>query len=85
MIYTRALCGYCAAARELLQAKGVRFQELDASLDSALRREMAERSGRSTFPQIFVGDYHIGGYDELAAMDAAGELDALLAGEPTGE
>lgn len=81
LIYTRALCGYCAAARDLLQSKGIEYTELNATLNSKLRKEMAERSGQRTFPQIFVGEQHVGGYDDLAALDAAGELDPLLAGE----
>ena len=84
-IYTRALCGYCSAARELLDSKGVDYDELDTTLNSKLRKEMIDRSGRQTVPQIFVGDEHIGGYDDLAALDAAGKLDPLLAGEPVGE
>lgn len=80
-MYTRALCGYCAAARELLKAKGVEFTALDTTLNSKLRKEMVERSGLRTFPQIFVGKQHIGGYDDLAALEAAGELDPLLSGD----
>jgi len=80
-MYTRALCGYCAAARELLKAKGVEFTELDATLNSKLRREMVERSGLRSFPQIFIGEQHVGGYDDLAALEAAGELDPLLSGD----
>jgi glutaredoxin 3 len=68
-IYTRALCGYCSAARELLDSKGVDYHELDKA-----------RSGRETVPQIFIEDQHIGGYDDMAALDAAGELDGLLSG-----
>jgi glutaredoxin 3 len=85
VIYTRALCGYCAAARDLLQGKGVDYTELNATFNSKLRKEMVERSGQRTFPQVFVGDRHLGGYDDLAALDATGELDPLLAGEPTKE
>jgi len=79
-IYTRALCGYCSAARELLDSKGVAYQEMDTTLNSKLRAEMETRSGRQTVPQIFIGDQHIGGYDDMAALDAAGDLDALLSG-----
>ena len=77
-IYTRALCGYCAAARELLDNKGVDYEELDTTLNAKLRAQMVEQSGRTTVPQIFIGDRHIGGYDDMAALDAAGELDPLL-------
>ncbi len=78
MIYTQALCGYCAAARALLDGKGVEYQEIDVTLRSDLRHEMMARSGRRTVPQIFIGERHIGGYDDLASLDETGELDALL-------
>jgi glutaredoxin 3 len=78
VIYTRPFCGFCARAIGLLNEKGVAFTEIEAGFDPALRREMVERSGRTTFPQIFVGETHIGGCDELLAMDAAGRFDALL-------
>lgn len=77
-IYTRALCGYCSAARELLKSKGVEYEEFDTTLNSALRKEMVVRSGRRTVPQIFIDDKHIGGYDDLAALEAAGRLDPIL-------
>lgn len=80
-IYTRALCGYCAAARRLLDSKGVAYDERDATFSPDLRQEMMARAGgRSTFPQIFVGDTHVGGCDDLHALERAGRLDALLAG-----
>lgn len=80
-IYTKFLCGYCYRAKSLLSSKGVEFTEHDITFSSGLRREMAERSaGGTTVPQIFVGDLHIGGSDELAALEARGELDSLLAG-----
>ena len=80
-IYTRMMCGYCAAAKRLLDAKGVTYTEHDASYSPELRREMVQRSnGGSTFPHIFIGDTHVGGSDELHALDAAGSLDALLKG-----
>ncbi|RMF98470.1 MAG: glutaredoxin 3 [Gammaproteobacteria bacterium] len=78
VMYTQAFCGYCMAARRLLKRKGIDFEEIDVTMDADRRREMMERSGRRTVPQIFVGDTHVGGYDDLAALDAAGELDALL-------
>jgi glutaredoxin 3 len=78
VIYTRALCGYCTAARELLDSKGVAYTDLDTTLDATLRAEMVSRSGRRTVPQVFIGGRHVGGYDDLAALDAAGELDPLL-------
>jgi glutaredoxin 3 len=78
VIYTRPFCGFCARAIGLLDRKGVPYTEIEAGMDPAKRREMMERSGRSTFPQIFVGERHIGGCDELMALDRAGEFDALL-------
>jgi len=78
VMYTRGFCGYCSAARKLLKAKGVEFDDLDTTLNAKLRREMAERSGRQTVPQIFVGDKHVGGYDDLAALEKAGQLNELL-------
>lgn len=79
-IYTRMMCGYCMAAKKLLDGKGVVYTEHDASFSPDLRHEMIKRAnGRSTFPQIFVGDVHVGGSDDLHALEAAGKLDALLA------
>ena len=83
VMYTQALCGYCAAAKKLLKAKGVGFEEIDVTMDSARRREMIERSGRRTVPQIFIGEQHIGGYDDVAALNKAGELDSLLGLDPS--
>lgn len=80
-IYTRMMCGYCAAAKRLLDTKGVAYVEHDASFSPELRQEMIQRSGRNTFPQIFIGDVHVGGSDDLHELEAAGKLDALLAGE----
>lgn len=78
-IYTRAFCPYCSRAVSLLEHKGVAFTEIDAGMDVEKRREMIQRSGRSTYPQIFIGDKHIGGCDDMMALDRAGELDPLLA------
>jgi glutaredoxin 3 len=80
-IYTRQLCGFCSAAKCLLDKKGVAYVEHDATFKPALRQEMIQRSkGGSTYPQIFVGDIHVGGSDQLHALERAGKLDALLAG-----
>jgi glutaredoxin 3 len=80
-IYTRMMCGYCAAAKRLLDRKGVTYTEHDASFSPELRQEMIQRAnGRATFPQIFVGDVHVGGCDDLHALEDAGRLDVLLAG-----
>lgn len=79
-IYTREFCGYCARAKQLLGQKGVAFEERDASHSPELRREMIQRArGGSTFPQIFIGDTHVGGCDDLYALDRAGALDRMLA------
>jgi len=79
-IYTRPFCGYCARALALLNEKGAAFTEIEAGMDPVLRQEMIGRShGRSTFPQIFVGDQHIGGCDEMMALERQGRLDPLLA------
>ncbi len=79
-IYTRMMCGYCAAAKRLLEQKGVAYTEKDASFSPELRQEMIQRAnGRATFPQIFIGEVHVGGSDELHALERAGKLDALLA------
>ena len=77
-IYTRPFCPYCARALALLSEKGADFTEIEAGMDPALRQEMMQRSGRNTFPQIFVGDQHIGGCDDMMALDADGKLDGLL-------
>ncbi|MEO1537496.1 MAG: glutaredoxin 3 [Pseudomonadota bacterium] len=79
-IYTSPLCGYCFAAKRLLSGKGVSFAEIDVSRDPEKRKEMLERAnGRHTVPQIFVGETHVGGYDDLSALERAGKLDPLLA------
>jgi glutaredoxin 3 len=74
------MCGYCSAAKRLLDRKGVAYKELDASFSPELRQEMISRAnGRSTFPQIFIGSQHVGGCDDLHALEETGRLDALLA------
>jgi glutaredoxin 3 len=78
IIYTRPGCGYCARALSVLQQKGADFTELHAGADPALRQEMMDKSGRSTFPQIFVDGKHIGGCDDMMMLERRGELDALL-------
>jgi len=78
-IYTRPFCGYCAHALRLLKDKQADFTEIEAGFDPALRKQMIERAnGGSTFPQIFIGEKHIGGCDDMVALDRAGRLDALL-------
>jgi glutaredoxin 3 len=81
-IYTRPGCGYCTAAKQLLTRKKAAFTELSVSSDPSLRDQMYERAGTgATFPQIFIGETHVGGCNELYALDRAGKLDTLLAGE----
>jgi glutaredoxin 3 len=78
-IYTTPFCGYCARAKGLLDRKGAPYEEMDVMMDDKKRTEMRERSKRSTVPQIFINGQHIGGSDELAALEQAGKLDPLLA------
>lgn len=78
-IYTTPFCGYCARAKGLLDSKGAAYDEMDVMMDDKKRTEMRERSRRTTVPQIFINGQHIGGSDDLAALDQAGKLDALLA------
>jgi glutaredoxin 3 len=78
-VYTRPFCGFCARALGLLGQKGAEVTEIEAGFDPAKRREMIARSGASTFPQVFVGERHIGGCDELVELERRGELDGLLA------
>jgi glutaredoxin 3 len=81
-IYTRPGCGYCTAAKSLLTRKNATFTEFNVATDPALRQQMWQRAGDgSTFPQIFIGKTHVGGCNELYALDREGKLDALLAGE----
>ena len=80
-IYTTSICPYCHRAKQLLARKGVAYEEIDVGRDPDLREEMTERAnGRRTVPQIFIGDTHVGGCDDLYALESAGKLDALLAG-----
>jgi glutaredoxin 3 len=78
-IYTTRFCPYCHAAKRLLSRKGVEFTEIDVSGDPKGRSDMVARAnGRMTVPQIFIGPTHVGGYDDLSALDRLGKLDALL-------
>ena len=80
-IYTSNFCGFCVAAKRLLKSKGVEFTEYNVGRDAALRQEMMARAnGGHTVPQIFIGEKHVGGCDELHALERAGKLDAMLAG-----
>ena len=81
-IYTTPTCPYCSAAKRLLAKKGVAYDEIDVSRDPAVRQAMTQRAGgRRTVPQIFIGDTHVGGCDDLVALDQAGKLASLLAGD----
>jgi glutaredoxin 3 len=80
-MYATAVCPYCVQAERLLRAKGAAdITKLRVDLEPALRRAMMERTGRRTVPQIYIGDTHVGGYDDLVALDRKGQLDGLLAG-----
>ena len=78
-LYPTPTCGYCAAAKRLLSGKGASFQEINVAGDPTRRAEMERLSGRRTVPQIFVGAHHVGGCDDLFALDRAGQLDPMLA------
>lgn len=79
-IYTKAFCPYCTRAKALLDAKGADYEEFDITIGGPKRAEMVDRAGgRSTVPQVFISGKHIGGSDDLAALDRAGKLDSLLA------
>ena len=79
-LYSSPGCGYCGAARMLLTKKAVGFEDIVITDDPRKRDEMQARSGATSVPQIFIGDTHVGGFDELCALDMDGELDKLLAG-----
>ncbi len=79
-MYSTAVCPYCDRAERLLVSKGVKIRKIRVDLDPELRVAMMQRTGRRTVPQIYIGEHHVGGCDDLYALDRAGELDALLAG-----
>jgi len=78
LIYLTPICPYCVRARLLLDKKGVEYTVVDVGNDTKLRDEMTRRSKRDTVPQIFIDDFHVGGFDDMAALDVDGELDELL-------
>jgi glutaredoxin 3 len=78
VMYATGWCPYCSAARELLRSKGAAFEEIDVDAHPGARAEMMKRSGRRTVPQIFIGETHVGGCDDLMELDASGGLDPLL-------
>jgi glutaredoxin 3 len=77
-MYVKGTCPFCVAAQRLLDSKGVSWTEVSLLSEPQRRDEMIERSGRRTVPQIFIGDHHVGGFDDLKALDRSGKLDALL-------
>lgn len=83
ILYTTPFCGYCHAARRLLSRRALDFEEIDIAFDAEKRAEMIQRAmGLRTVPQIFIHGRHVGGYEELAALEREGKLEALLAGAP---
>jgi glutaredoxin 3 len=84
-IYTKSWCPYSARAKDLLDRKGVSYEEIDVTDDSFKESEMVERASRQTIPQIFIDGYHLGGSDDLRAADISGRLDLLLSGQTEGE
>jgi glutaredoxin 3 len=87
VVYATRFCGYCSRARQLLDRKGVRYEEIPVDREPARRDEMVRRSGRRSVPQIFIGDRHVGGCDDLYALEREGKLDELLAprADPTND
>jgi glutaredoxin 3 len=83
VVYSTAVCPYCVRAKALLERKGIAYEERMIDGDREHMREMLERSKRRTVPQIFIDEYHVGGYDDMAALDSAGELNILLGLEPS--
>ncbi len=86
LLYTTQFCGYCRAAKRLLEEKQLAFEEIDVAFDAERRAEMVQKAGgRRTVPQIFIQGRHVGGYDELALLNREGKLEAWLAAEPLAE
>ena len=85
-IYTGLMCGYCARAKRLLSQKGIAFEEINVTMQKEARAEMMQRAnGAHTVPQIFIGDVHVGGCDDLYSLERAGKLDDLIDGSLNGE
>ncbi len=80
-IYTGHRCAYCNAAKRMLDSKNVSYTEINIHEDASKAEEMVERTKRQTVPQIFIGDYHVGGFDDMAELNSEGKLDKLLSGE----
>lgn len=82
VVYTQMMCGYCSSAKKLLKSKGVEFTEIDVTFKPSVRKDMTEKAGgKTSTPQIFIGETHVGGCDELYAMEDDGKLDPLLQAE----
>lgn len=81
VMYTTAVCPYCVAAKNFLKSRGATWREIRVDLDIAERRKMMDLSQRTSVPQIFIGDHHVGGYDDMVALDRAGGLKPLLEGQ----
>ena len=77
-LYTSRSCGYCVAAKKLLASRGLEYSEIAVDFDPALRKEVMTLSGRHTVPQIWIGETHVGGYDDLYRLDRSGKLDVLI-------
>ena len=80
-VYTSAMCGYCVAAKNFLRSKGLQWTEIRIDQDPAERERMLSRARRTSVPQIFIGETHVGGYDDMMALHRAGKLEALLSGD----
>lgn len=78
IVYSSAICPYCVAAKNFLKSRGLAWREVRIDLDAAERTRMVERTGRTSVPQIFIGETHVGGYDDMMALHRAGKLDPLL-------
>lgn len=81
IVYTSAICGYCVAAKNFLKSRGLHWKEVRIDMDPAEREKMVSRARRTTVPQIFVGEVHVGGYDDMIALHRAGKFEPLLAGD----
>lgn len=84
LMYTTRICPYCVMAKRLLDSKGAKYTEINVEQNPALREEMIKKTNRRTVPQIFIGDLHVGGFDELYALEKAKKLDPLLVNHETG-
>ena len=84
-MYSTSWCGFCAMARRLLTQQGAAWEEIDVDAEPGRREEMLQRSGRRTVPQIWIGERHVGGFDDLSALASSGELERLLEGETGAE